>query len=102
MDRVSCFYVCGTRIHRPRIEIVQKTWFSANSISIGSRRPMGFRGVWASDSCSPHRDTPGKRVFGKRDFHWFPADQWGFEVFGPRIHVPHIEISLGAMVTPRT
>ena len=46
------FEVFGPRIRVPRIEIPQKIWFSASSISIGSRRPMGFRGVWASDSCS--------------------------------------------------
>ena len=55
---------------------------------------MGFRGVWTSESCSPHRDTTGKRVYGELDFHWFPVDQWGFEVFGRRIRVLRIELPL--------
>ena len=28
------------------------------------------------------------------DFHWFLVDQWGFEVFEPRIHVRHIRLPL--------
>ena len=54
---------------------------------------MGFRGVWTPDSCSPHRDTLEKPVSGQIDFHWFPVDQWDFEVFGPRIRVSRVEIT---------
>ena len=39
------FEVFDHRIHVPRIKIVRKSLFPASSISIGSRRPMGFRGV---------------------------------------------------------
>jgi hypothetical protein len=28
----------------------------------------------------------------KLDFHWFPVDQWGFEVIGRRVRVFRIEI----------
>ena len=82
----------GPRIRVPRVEIPQKRLFPASSISIGSRRPMGFRGVWVSDSCSPHRDCSEKLVSGQVGFHWSPVDQWVFEVFGSRIHLPGVEI----------
>jgi hypothetical protein len=55
---------------------------------------MGFRGVWAPDSCFPHRDPFGARVSGKLKFHWFLVDQWGFEGNGPQIRVPRIELPL--------
>jgi hypothetical protein len=59
---------------------------------------MGFRGVWISDSCSPRRDILETLVFGELDFHWFPVDQWGFEVFGPWIRVLHIELPILPML----
>ena len=37
--------------------------------------PMGFRGKPTSDSNSPPLITPGKHVFKKLDFYWFPVDQ---------------------------
>ena len=45
----------------------------------------------------PHRDTSEDLVSGELDFHWFPVDQWVFEVFRSRIHVLHIELSLAAV-----
>jgi hypothetical protein len=52
---------------------------------------MGFRGAWAPDLCVPYRVTSRERVSGKLDFHWFSVDQWGFEVNGPQIRIPHIK-----------
>jgi hypothetical protein len=46
-----CSYV--SHIERPKQNV-----FPAYSISLVPGRPMGFRGVWAPDSCSPHRITP--------------------------------------------
>ena len=80
----------------PASRLFRKACFRSGRFPLVPGRPMGFRGVWVSDSSSRRRDTPGKRVSGKLDFHWFLADQWGFEVFGPRIHVPHIELPLRA------
>ena len=50
--------------------------------------PMGFRDEWRSESTFPHRDTRRGLVFRNLDFHWFPADLWGFEVNGPQIQTP--------------
>jgi hypothetical protein len=33
-----------------------------------------------------------EEYYKKLDFHWFPVDQWVFEVFGRRIRVSRIEI----------
>jgi hypothetical protein len=72
------------------------TCFRRPRFPLVPRRPMRFRGVWAPDSCSPHRSTPEKLVFADLDFHWFLVDQWGFETNGPQIRVPHIELPLSA------
>ena len=50
--------------------------------------------VFSPDWCFPHRDTQENVFCGKVDSHWFPVDQWVFEVFGSRIHVPRFEIPL--------
>ena len=76
----------------PASRLFRKAYFRSGRFPLVPGRPMGFRGVWVSDSSSPRRDTPGNLVSVELDFHWFPVDQWGFEVFGPRIHVPRIEI----------
>ena len=55
---------------------------------------MEFRGVWTPNSCFPRRGTPGKRVFRDLDSHSFSVDEWIFEVFESRIHVPHVELPL--------
>ena len=34
---------------------------------------MGFQGVWAPDSCSPHRDTSEKLDSGKLDLPLVPS-----------------------------
>ena len=43
----------------------------------------------------PMSRYPRNRVSGNLDFHWFPVNQWGFEVFRSRIRVPHVEIPQG-------
>ena len=53
--------------------------------------PIGSRDEWGSDSTFPHQVTPRGPVFRNLDFHWFPVNQWGFEVIGPRTRCPHTE-----------
>ena len=72
----------------------RKTCFHRARFPLVPGRPMGFRGVWTPDSCSPHRDCSEKLVSDQLDFHWFPVDQWGFEVNGRQIRVPHIQLPL--------
>ena len=86
------FEVSSSEFVLPASRYLRSTYFRRTRFPLVACRPMGFRGVWTSDSCFPYRDTSGKHVSDELDFHWFPADQWGFEVFGPRIHVPRIEI----------
>jgi hypothetical protein len=76
----------------PASRSLRKACFRRTRFSLVPGRPMGFRGVRTPDSRFPHQDTPEKRVSGKLDFHWFSVDQWGFEVFGPWIRVPRLEI----------
>jgi hypothetical protein len=78
----------------PTSRYLRKACFRRTRFPLASSRPMGFRGVWTLDSCFPRRDTSEKLVSGELDFHWFPVDQWGFEVFRPRIHVLHIGLPL--------
>ena len=46
--------------------------------------------------------SPERHFSRQLDFPWFPADQWGFEVFGPRICVPDVEIPQGEANGDRT
>jgi hypothetical protein len=69
----------------------KKACFRRSRFPLVPGRPMGLGGVWVSDSCSPHRETPRKLVSDELDFHWFSVDQWIFELFGCRIRVPRTE-----------
>ena len=80
----------------PTSRFFRKKYFQRTRFSLVPGRPMGFRGVSTPNSCSPHQDTSEKLVSGVLDFHWFSVDQWGFEVFGPRIRVPRIQLPLVA------
>ena len=48
----------------PASRYPRKRCFRQTRFPLVPGRPMGFRGVWASDSCSPHRDTPTSIVTG--------------------------------------
>ena len=81
--------------HWIRVSIPLRKVFSAIRFPLVPGRPMGFRGDWALYSCFPHPHTLGERVCSDLDFHWFPVDQWGFEVIGHWIRVSRIDMPLG-------
>ena len=85
----------GSATHKlmfPEARYPRKTCFRPTRFSLVPGQPMRFRGFWAAVSCSSHRTNPGKRVSGELDFHWFPVDQWVFEVNEPQSRIPHIEL----------
>ena len=65
----------------------RKTCFLKTRFSLVPSRPMGFRGKRTSDSNSPLRITPGKHVFQKLHFCWFPSRPIKKRTNGPAISV---------------
>ena len=79
LDLESYFNVFGPGFVFPASRNLRKPYFRGARFSLVLGRPMGFRGISTSDSCSPRRDCSEKLVSTELDFHWFPVDQWVFE-----------------------